>query len=80
MYFSPKEVTSAVISIYNMLDVIGARPKENPEEKARKIFRQIDINNDGILTQTEFLRGCMNDAELMLLLEKLFNFLTEGME
>ena len=74
------EMSKAMKSIYYMLNSIGDAPKNNPEEKAENIFRQIDLNSDGFLTMEEFLRGCMNDAELMLLLEKLFNFLTEGMD
>ena len=74
------EMSKAMTSIYYMLNSIGEAPKNNPEEKAKDIFHQIDLNSDGFLTMEEFLRGCMNDAELMLLLEKLFNFLTEGMD
>ncbi len=67
-------------AVYKMLGVIGSAPKDDPEAKARKLFNEIDINNDGSLTREEFLKGCMKDDELMLLLEKLFTFLTAGMD
>ena len=54
--------------------------QENPEIKADKLFSEIDTNNDGVLTQDEFLRGCRNDPEIMKLLDKLYNYLTEGMD
>jgi Ca2+-binding EF-hand superfamily protein len=54
--------------------------QENPEIKAEKLFSEIDTNDDGFLTQDEFLRGCRNDPEIMKLLDKLYNYLTEGME
>ena len=75
-----KEMVNAIKAIYNMLDVAGQAPKDDPTFKAEKIFKEIDINSDGVLTKSEFLKGCMSDDELMLLLEKLFNFLTEGMD
>ncbi len=68
-------------SVYKMLAVIGSAPGDaNPEGRAKRLFDTIDINKDGSLSRDEFLRGCMKDDELMLLLEKLFNFLTEGMD
>lgn len=71
---------NVVKSLYNMLEVMGEAPEEDPKIKAQKIFQEIDVNNDGLLSSEEFLKGCMNDSELMVLLEKLFNFLTEGMD
>ena len=40
-----------------MLDVIGEAPRDNPKVKAEKIFKEIDINGDGVLSQEEFLKG-----------------------
>ena len=50
------ELTKAVKSIYNMLKSIGESPKQDPDEKAKAMFTQIDINSDGFLTMEEFLR------------------------
>lgn len=75
-----KEMVNVVKAIYAMLQVSGAAPKDDPSIKAEKIFKEIDVDHDGKLTKQEFLKGCMSDDELMLLLEKLFNYLTEGMD
>lgn len=80
-YVDSKEMTNVIKSLYSMLDVIGQAPTDQPPEiRAKNIFAEIDVNSDGILSREEFLKGCMNDAELMNLLEKLFTFLTEGMD
>ena len=39
-----------------MLKSIGESPKQDPDEKAKAMFTQIDINSDGFLTMEEFLR------------------------
>ncbi len=79
-YVDRKEMNHVFKSLYKMLNVIGEAPKENPEAMAQKIFDEIDVDSDGVLSQEEFLKGCTNDDELMRLFEKLFNFLTEGMD
>ena len=75
-----KEMSLAYKSIYQMLNSIGVIPSGDPAEKAEIIFREIDINHDGFLTLDEFLRGCRKDAELMSLLDKLFEYLTKEVE
>lgn len=34
-------------------------------ERAEKIFSSLDINNDGDITEEEFVRGCMEDEEIV---------------
>ena len=75
-----KEMSLAYKSIYEMLKSIGEIPSGDPAEKAEVIFKEIDINQDGFLTLDEFLRGCRKDAELMSLLDKLFEYLTKEAE
>ena len=55
-------------------------PEDDPCIRADKIFSDIDINNDGELNEEEFLKGCLRDDELMVLLEKLFTVLASGFE
>jgi len=43
-------------------------PEEAPEERTEKIFTQMDINNDGVLTKQEFIDGCLNDDFLCQML------------
>ena len=39
-----------------------------PTDRTRDIFKKMDINNDGVLTKEEFIKGCMNDETLYKLL------------
>ena len=61
-------------------DAVSEAPQDDPKKRAHKIFAEIDVNNDGELTEEEFLRGCLRDEELMVLLEKLFTVLAAGLE
>ena len=58
----------------------GPLCQDDPKERAEKLFSACDVNNDGFLTEEEFLKGCRNDTEMMKLLDKLYNYLTEGMD
>mgnify|MGYP000542184223 CR=1 FL=1 len=42
--------------------------KDTAAERAKKIFRELDVNGDGELTADEFVRGCMDDPSLVRLL------------
>ena len=56
-------------AIYDMLGSNSAnRPADSAEERARAIFSKMDENNDGNLTQEEFLKGCLLDEELSKML------------
>ena len=59
---------------------MGCEPTDDPRERALRIFEEIDVNNDGELTQQEFLKGCQKDDQLMKQLEKLFVALTAGLQ
>ena len=39
--------------------------QENAAERARKIFGELDINGDGELDCEEFVKGCMEDKDLL---------------
>ena len=51
-----------------MLRKDATEPMSDADERARKIFRRMDVNRDGLLTEEEFLRGCLEDDELSMLL------------
>lgn len=56
-------------AIYDMLGTNSAnRPADSAEERAKAIFSKMDENNDGNLTQEEFLKGCLQDEELSKML------------
>lgn len=38
------------------------------DERAMNIFRMMDKNSDGVLSQDEFIDGCINDEQLYQLL------------
>ena len=64
----PDEMGKVVEAIYGMLCQDATEPTNSPKKKAMKIFRRMDGNKDGHLTEKEFLRGCMEDDELSKLL------------
>lgn len=39
--------------------------RKNELKDLHRIFKQIDSNNDGVLTQDEFVDGCCKDHTLM---------------
>ena len=59
---------------------MSTAPSDDPSARANAIFSAIDVNNDGELTEEEFLKGCLADQELMDMLEQLFKALTAGFE
>ncbi|XP_063235956.1 neuronal calcium sensor 2 isoform X4 [Bacillus rossius redtenbacheri] len=64
-----QEMTKIVQAIYDMLGACSAnRPADSAEERAKNIFAKMDENNDGQLTQEEFLKGCLQDEELSKML------------
>ena len=64
----PDEMGKVVEAIYGMLYQDATEPTTSARKKAMKIFRRMDENQDGHLTEEEFLRGCLEDDELSKLL------------
>ena len=65
----PDEMSKVVEAIYGMWceDSIE-QTTISAKERAMKIFRRMDENEDGHLTEEEFLLGCLEDDELSKLL------------
>lgn len=67
-----KHVTNFLFSLQAIYDMLGtnsaSRPADSAEERAKAIFSKMDENNDGNLTQEEFLKGCLLDEELSKML------------
>ena len=59
-----------------MFEGMGQRPSGDPNIRAAQLFKKIDINGDGELTENEFIKGCSDDKEMMDLLNRLFSSLT----
>ena len=51
---------SSACSFFALKDAAG--------DRANKIFRELDSNGDGELDEDEFVKGCLDDGELMSLL------------
>jgi hypothetical protein len=49
----------------------GKVPADDAATRAKIIFERMDHNNDGHLTEDEFLAGCMEDEELSRILSPL---------
>ena len=58
---------------------LGQRPSGDPKVRAAQLFKKIDINGDGELTENEFIKGCSDDKEMMTLLNNLFASMTGEM-
>jgi len=65
---------SGSIELKEMIEIIGTLyemegvSKEAASERAEKIFSVLDINSDGELNEDEFIRGCLDDDDLVNLL------------
>ena len=42
--------------------------KETAVERANSVFEKLDVNDDGILDEEEFIEGCINDERIASLL------------
>ncbi|CAG0879626.1 unnamed protein product [Darwinula stevensoni] len=63
------EMIKIVQAIYDMLGNNAAnKPVDSADQRAKIIFNKMDENNDGHLTEEEFLNGCMQDEELSKIL------------
>jgi len=69
-WIDPGEMTKIVKSIYKMMgpNQVKMDKFDTPERRADDIFRRMDINSDGKLTRQEFVKGCLNDTNLLQLL------------
>ena len=62
------------IELKEMIEIIGTLyemegiSQDSAIDRAEKIFSELDFNSDGSLTEEEFLSGCMDDDDLVRLL------------
>ena len=59
---------SEMMELFGTLYISEGLDEELAVERAQKIFRFLDINNDGDITEDEFVRGCLQDEDLVELL------------
>ena len=46
----------------------GRFKEDAPLARTKDIFSKMDVNNDGVLSKDEFIKGCLNDETLYKLL------------
>ena len=63
-----EEMTKLLQAIYDILGAGVTKPTDSAEERAKNIFCRMDENGDGLLTEEEFLSGCLQDDELAKML------------
>lgn len=63
-----KEMEKIIIAIYDLLGEERRKGENDPKERVAAIFAKLDSNNNGYLTEDEFVEGCKNDPILMSLL------------
>ena len=54
-----------MMEVFGTLYLNEGVDEELATERALKIFGFLDINNDGDVSQEEFIRGCLQDEELV---------------
>ena len=54
-----------MVEIFSMLYLCEGLNVELAVERAEQVFNLLDANNDGDITEDEFVKGCMEDDDLM---------------
>ncbi|KAK2176157.1 hypothetical protein NP493_678g00022 [Ridgeia piscesae] len=63
-----QEMSEIIKAIYLMTEQDMEKVGDAPFRRTQDIFTKMDINNDGVLSKDEFIKGCMNDETLYRLL------------
>ena len=54
-----------MVEIFSMLYLCEGIDEKLAVERAEKVFNLLDANNDGDVTEDEFVNGCLDDADLV---------------
>ena len=63
-----KEMEKIVEAIYDLLGEEHRKGDNSPSERVKTIMTKLDKDNNGYLTEQEFVEGCINDPILRSLL------------
>ena len=60
-----KEMEKIIIAIYDLLGETNRKGDNDPKHRVEAIFKKLDRDNNGTLSEDEFVEGCLNDPVLM---------------
>lgn len=63
-----KEMQQIIEAIYDLLGVENRTGINSPSERVKTIMNKLAKGNDGCLSESEFVEGCLNDSVLRSLL------------
>jgi Ca2+-binding EF-hand superfamily protein len=63
-HLEPEELKSAVEAVYEMLN----KKKTDADTQATSMFEKMEKDNDGSISKDEFIKTCLQDAQLMKIL------------
>ena len=73
--FSPEKYQSGFISVKEMVEMLGTVytlegfNKSEAAERVELIFNLLDTDGDGEISVTEFIKGCLEDKEILSVLQ-----------
>jgi Ca2+-binding EF-hand superfamily protein len=54
-----------ILAIYDLLGETNRKGDNDPKQRVNAIFNKLDRDNNGTLSEAEFVEGCTSDPVLM---------------
>ena len=54
-----------ILAIYDLLDEKDRKGDNDPKKRVAIVFEKLDTDQNGSLSEEEFVSGCLNDPVLM---------------
>lgn len=67
-FLDKKEMEQIIEAIYDLVDEEERKGQNAPKERVKMIMKVLDKDSNGVLSQEEFVEGCLKDKVLMDLL------------
>ena len=78
---------SGTVEMSEMIEILetvyvmeGVASADMAKRRAKQIFRELDVNGDGSITCDEFVKGCMKDEEMVMMLSPEVDEETEDLD